>query len=61
MILICICHRYPLDYEALKRDHKFRLLLKQTEAYRNYKLRKYGQAKNLSQVLIRLIDNELEQ
>ena len=51
----------PLDYEALKRDHKFRLLLDQTEGYRNYKLWKYDQAKNSIQVLIRLIDKELEQ
>jgi hypothetical protein len=51
----------PLDFEALKKDHKFRLLLEQTKDYRNYKRRNYYWAKNGIQNLIRLIDKELEE
>jgi len=49
----------PLDFEALKKDDKFRILLGQTERYRSYKITRYQSAKNIIQNLIHLIDQEL--
>ncbi len=51
----------PLDFEALKKDHRFRLLLAQTEEYRYFKARNYYRAKSTIQNLIRIIDKELDQ
>jgi hypothetical protein len=49
----------PLDFEALKKDHKFRLLLEQTERYRTFKGGLYGGAVRAIHRLTRLIDEEL--
>ena len=49
----------PLDFESLKKDHKFRLLLDQTHDYRRYKLRQYFFAIRRIKTLINLIDKEL--
>ena len=49
----------PLDFESLKKDHKFRLLLDQTHDYRRYKRRQYFFAKRRIKILINLIDKEL--
>ena len=51
----------PLDFDALKNDPKFHLLLKQTYRFRNTKLIHYSSAKFIIQDVIRLIDQELEQ
>lgn len=50
----------PLDFEALKKDDAFRILLGETDDYRNYKMRHYSWTKNSIKNLIRLIDKELE-
>ena len=49
----------PLDYEALKKDPKFKMLMKQTEIYRQYKLRIYNGVKNGIEKVHNLIDKEL--
>lgn len=49
----------PLDFEALKKDHKFRLLLEQTELYRSWKGRNYNAAVKTIHSLMELIDKEL--
>ncbi len=51
----------PLDFESLKKDHKFRLLLNQTQDYRRYKVRQYFFAKRILKELVNLIDKELEE
>jgi hypothetical protein len=51
----------PLDFEALKKDNKFRMLLERTKDYRTYKKFRYGMAKNRIQKLITLIDREIKQ
>ena len=50
----------PLDFESLKKDHKFRLLLNQTHDYRRYKRRQYFFTMRRIKALITLIDKELE-
>ena len=49
----------PLDFEALKKDPKFKMLMKQTEVFRTYKLRVYNGTKNGIEKVIALIDKEL--
>ena len=50
----------PLNFEALKQDTKFRMLLQQTEGFRTYKGIKYRQAIVFIKALIALVDKELE-
>ncbi|RIA09053.1 hypothetical protein OE09_0881 [Flavobacteriaceae bacterium MAR_2010_72] len=50
----------PLDFEALKKDNKFRMLLERTKDYRTYKGIRYGMAINRIQKVITLIDIELK-
>ena len=49
----------PLDFEALKKDPKFKMLMKQTEVYRQYKWRIYNRTKNGIEKVISLIEKEL--
>jgi len=49
----------PLDFEALKKDPKFKMLMKQTEVFRQYKLRVYNGVKNGIEKVLSLIDKEL--
>lgn len=49
----------PLDFESLKKDTKFHMLLQKSRAYRDYKIRRYGLAIFLMKKLIEKIDNEL--
>lgn len=49
----------PLDFNTLKKDHKFRLLLEQTELYRTFKGRNYSRAISGIHKLTQLIDMEL--
>jgi hypothetical protein len=49
----------PLDFEALKKDPKFKMLMKQTEVFRQYKLRVYNGVKNGIEKVLLLIDKEL--
>ena len=51
----------PLDFEALKNDPKFLMLLNQILGFRNYKLRRYRIAKDEIKELIEFIDKELTQ
>jgi hypothetical protein len=50
----------PLNFEALKKDSKFLMLLEQTRSFRAYKLRRYWMAKNWVKALVDLIDSELK-
>lgn len=50
----------PLDFEALKKDSKFQMLLEQTRNYRNLKLRRYSYVKLQIKDLIKRIEEELE-
>lgn len=49
----------PLDFEALKKDPKFKMLMKQTEVFRTYKLLIYNYTKNRIEQIFTLIDKEL--
>jgi len=48
-----------LDFEALKKDTKFQILMRQTREYRNYKRRFYRNAKIIIEQILPLIDKEL--
>ena len=49
----------PLDFEALKKDNKFQILMRHTREYRNYKLDYYRATKKTIEQIISLIDKEL--
>jgi len=49
----------PLDFEALKKDTKFQMLLVHTDQYRKTKVRRYKSAKRKIKKLVDLIDEEL--
>jgi len=49
----------PLDFEALKKDTKFQVLMRQTREYRNYKRRVYRNTKKIIEQILPLIDKEL--
>ncbi|MFH6769751.1 DUF6090 family protein [Gaetbulibacter aquiaggeris] len=49
----------PLDFETLKKDPKFKMLMKQTEVFRTYKLGIYSFTKNRIEQIFNLIDKEL--
>lgn len=51
----------PLDFEALKKDTKFQMLLDQTNRYRGYKLSRYSSVKLVIKEVIEIIDRELEE
>ena len=48
----------PLDYEALKRDPEFKMLMHQARDYRRYKIRQYKNVKDISDILTRQIEAE---
>ena len=50
----------PLNFEALKKDSKFLMLLEETSSFRNYKLRRYREAKKRVKQLVKSIDQELK-
>ena len=50
----------PLDYEALKKDTKFQMLLFQADDYRVYKIDYYKEAKSGIKKVVNLIDKILE-
>ncbi len=49
----------PLDFERLKKDTKFHMLLDQTKQYRDYKLRRYSYTVMGIKEVIIVIDREL--
>jgi hypothetical protein len=49
-----------LDFEALKKDPKFKMLMRQTEVYRNYKWQRYYWTKNSIEKVLTLIDKEMQ-
>ena len=49
----------PLNFEALKKDSKFLMLLEETSKFRNYKLVRYTMAKKSVKQLVKSIDQEL--
>ena len=49
----------PLNFEALKKDSQFLMLLEQTGTFRSYKLNRYTLAKNSVKQLVKIIDEEL--
>ena len=49
----------PLDFEALKKDPKFKMLLNRTENYRYYKRQRYSGVKYGIEMVLRIIDKEL--
>ena len=50
----------PLDFEGLKKDPKFLMLMEQTKGYRDNKLRHYSSVKAISKLAIYHIEKELE-
>ena len=50
----------PLDFDKLKNDPKFLMLLNQILEFRDYKIRRYKIAKNGIKELVEMIDKELE-
>jgi hypothetical protein len=50
----------PLNFEALKKDSQFLMLLEETATFRNYKLARYSQAKKHVKLLVKSIDQELK-
>ena len=51
---------HPLNFEALKKDAKFHMLLKQTTSFRDYKVGRYQMTKERVKELVRRIDIELK-
>jgi len=49
----------PLDFESLKKDTKFLMLLEQSRRYRYFKIRRYRMAKEAIENILPLIDKEL--
>ena len=50
----------PMNYEALKKDPKFQMLLVQTKAYRDSKILQYSNVRSVIKRVIELIDEELD-
>jgi len=50
----------PLNFETLKKDAKFLMLMEQTKRYRDYKLSRYQSAKMGIKEVVKIIDRELE-
>ena len=50
----------PLNFEALKKDHKFRMLLEKTNDYRTYKGSRYYSARQMIKDLVGKIDKYLD-
>jgi len=50
----------PLNFDALKKDSEFKMLMKRSKLIRSHKLRWYTRAKETSEKLIQTLDNELE-
>ena len=51
----------PLDFEKLKKDPKFLMLLEQTKGYRDNKMMHYSVVKKIIKVVIKRMDRELEE
>ena len=49
----------PLDFEALKMDNKFHMLMDKARKYRGYKLYRYEMAQSVTATVVRLINTEL--
>ena len=50
----------PLNFEALKNDTRFLMLLEKVDDSRSYKINRYKSAKEIVRILVKLIDVELE-
>ncbi len=50
----------PLDFEGLRKDPKFQMLLVQTKGYRDSKLLQYSNVRSVIKRVIELIDEELD-
>jgi len=50
----------PKDYEALKKDSEFKMMLHQSKEYRRYKIRQYQNVQELSEIVIGMIEKELD-
>ncbi|MEM9338431.1 MAG: hypothetical protein AAGA66_06855 [Bacteroidota bacterium] len=50
----------PLDFEALKKDPKFHMLLEQTRRYRSNKLRHYSSVRSIMKEVVEVIERELK-
>lgn len=50
----------PRDFEALKKDPEFRMMLHQAKEYRRYKMRQYQNVNQITAFLIRKIEEELD-
>ena len=50
----------PLNFESLKKDPKFLMLMEQTKSYRNNKLGHYSTVKEIIKIATAAIDRELE-
>ncbi|MCK0178881.1 DUF6090 family protein [Flavobacteriaceae bacterium S0862] len=49
----------PLDFETLKEDTKFQIMLRQVDDYRAYKIGRYSIAKETIKYLVNLIEKEI--
>ena len=50
----------PNDFEAMKRDQRFLMLLSETDKNRNYKIWRYAEAKEKIKLMVRMIDEILK-
>lgn len=50
----------PKDFERLKKDDEFSMLMRQAYSYRTYKINRYKSAKYIIEALQKLIDKELK-
>ena len=50
----------PLNFESLKEDPKFQMLLEQTKGYRDNKIRRYAYVRSIIKLLIPILERELE-
>lgn len=51
----------PRNYEDLKQDSQFKMLVSKTNEFRNYKIGRYSRTKEIIDELIPMIERELEQ
>lgn len=51
----------PLNFETLKKDPKFQMLLDQTREYREFKLSRYASCKFIIKEVVKRIDVEIDQ
>lgn len=50
----------PIEYEHLKNDYKFQMLISKTDKFRSYKIRRYRRTKEIMDLIIPMIDRQFK-